>query len=151
MHIVALDDQDRLFLSPAIDDWQAIEERGITVIIDMDAALDIGVSSLPDHLLYIYFPIYDEALPNLEKLHAVARLAANLIKGGHRVLSHCCMGFNRSALVAGLILNYLGMSGPEVVKVMRQRRPGALFNEIFADYLLSLGNGEGAPGAATGE
>ncbi|HEY0783262.1 MAG TPA: dual specificity protein phosphatase [Thermoanaerobaculia bacterium] len=143
MNIVALDDQDRLFLSPAIDDWRAIEEHGITVIIDLDGALDLGVSSLPDHLLYIYFPIYDEALPNLEKLHAIARLAANLVKDGHRVLSHCCMGFNRSALVAGLILNYLGMSGPDAVSLLRSRRPGALFNEVFAEYLLSLTNGDG--------
>ena len=55
----------------------------------------------------------------------VARLAAHLVLGGHRVLAHCCMGFNRSALVAGLILNYLGMSGPEAVTLLRERRPGA--------------------------
>jgi protein-tyrosine phosphatase len=48
------------------------------------------------------------------------------------------MGFNRSALLAGLILRYLGMSGPEVVEHLRQRRPGALFNEVFAAYLVSL-------------
>jgi len=54
------------------------------------------------------------------------------------VLSHCGMGFNRSALVAGLILHELGMPGPEVVARLRDRRPGALFNETFAAYLESL-------------
>jgi protein-tyrosine phosphatase len=48
------------------------------------------------------------------------------------------MGFNRSALLAGLILHRLGMSGPAAVERLRQRRPGALFNEQFAAYLLSL-------------
>jgi protein-tyrosine phosphatase len=93
-------------------------------------------------VLYIYFPIYDEELPNLAKLNAVADLGAGLIRSGHRVLSHCGMGFNRSALVAGLILCRLGMTGPEAVKRLRDRRQGALFNEVFAAHLESLG----APG-----
>jgi hypothetical protein len=37
-----------------------------------------------------------------------------------------------------LILNQLGMPGPDVVQRMRERRPGALFNERFAEYLLTL-------------
>jgi hypothetical protein len=48
------------------------------------------------------------------------------------------MGFNRSALVAGRILHCLGMPGPEVVDRLRERRPGALFNEVFAEHLRSL-------------
>jgi hypothetical protein len=48
------------------------------------------------------------------------------------------MGFNRSALVAGLILHRLGMPGPDVVQRIRDRRPGALFNECFAAHLESL-------------
>ena len=49
------------------------------------------------------------------------------------------MGFNRSALVAGLILHKLGMPGRQVVAQIRARRPGALYNEQFARYLESLG------------
>jgi protein-tyrosine phosphatase len=48
------------------------------------------------------------------------------------------MGFNRSALVAGIILHKLGMSGPDIVRRIRERRPGALFNDCFAAYLESL-------------
>jgi len=43
-----------------------------------------------------------------------------------------------SALVAGIILTELGMSGAEAVSRLRERRPGALFNERFAAYLESL-------------
>jgi protein-tyrosine phosphatase len=49
------------------------------------------------------------------------------------------MGFNRSALIAGLILCELGYAGPEAVSRLRARRPGALFNERFAAYLESRG------------
>ena len=54
------------------------------------------------------------------------------------MLSHCGMGFNRSALVAGLILHKRGMPGPAVVARLRERRAGALFNERFAAWLESL-------------
>jgi protein-tyrosine phosphatase len=137
--IVKLDEEGLLYLSPDIDEWAPVEELRISAVIDMDGDLDIGVPTIPNHMLYIYFPIFDEELPDLEKLHAVARMAAALIKSGHRVLSHCGMGLNRSALMAGLILTYLGMNGREVVELIRQRRPGALFNENFASYLISLG------------
>jgi protein-tyrosine phosphatase len=138
MEIIQVDEAGSLFLSPDVDDWEPIERLRISVVFDMDGDLDIGVPTVPNHMLYIYFPIYDEDLPDLEKLHAVARLGAALIKTGHRVLSHCGMGLNRSALMAALILTYLGMPGADAVDLLRQKRPGALYNENFANYLLSI-------------
>ena len=58
------------------------------------------------------------------------------------MLSHCGMGYNRSAFVAGLIMIEMGMSGPEVVARLRERRPGALFNDGFADCLNALSRSE---------
>src|SRR5215813_4598515 len=138
MDIIRLDEDGFLYLSPDIDEWQRVEELQISAVIDMDGDLDIGVPTVPNHMLYVYFPIFDEDLPDLEKLHAVAKMGAALIRTGHRVLSHCGMGLNRSALMAGLILTYLGTPGPEAVDVLRQKRPGALYNENFATYLLSI-------------
>lgn len=138
MDIICLDDAGCLFLSPRITSWEPIDRHGISVVIDLEGELDTGVPTHPGHILYIYFPIYDEDLPDMPKLQAVARLGADLIKSGHRVLSHCGMGFNRSALVAGLILVNLGMDGAEAVAHLRGRRPGALFNEVFAEYLNQL-------------
>lgn len=138
MDVVLLNENGNLFLSPDIDDWATIEALGISVIIDLDGDLDLGVPTIPNQMLYIYFPIYDENLPDLIKLHAVARLGASLVEQGHKVLCHCLMGFNRSALVAGLILVYFGMSGEEVVKQLQSKRAGALYNETFAGFLRSV-------------
>jgi len=138
MDIICIDDKGCLFLSPRIDDWQHLDQRGITVVIDLEGDLDAGVPTLPNSVLYLYFPIFDEDLPDLAKLHAVARLGANLVEAGHKVLSHCGMGFNRSALVAGLILVHLGMTGEEAFSLLRAKRPGALFNDVFAGYLRGL-------------
>jgi protein-tyrosine phosphatase len=88
------------------------------------ANLDLGISNIPNHMLYVYFPIYNEDLPDLNKLHALAKLGARLVANGEKVLAHCGMGLNRSALVAGLVLTYLGMKGEDAVALLREKRPG---------------------------
>lgn len=133
-----VDDDGCLFISPVINDWNIVSSYGVDTVIDLEGGLDECIPTAPNGCLYVYFPIYDEDLPDLRKLEAVARLGAHLVSGGHRVLSHCGMGFNRSALVAGRILHALGMPGAEVVARLRARRPGALFNQVFAEHLLQL-------------
>jgi len=127
-------------MSAAIVEWADLEPYGIDTVIDLEGGLDACIPTASNQCLYIYFPIDDDdrELPNLTKLRAIARLAASLVREGHRVLSHCGLGFNRSALVAGLILTELGMSGPAAVARLRQRRPGALYNDHFARFLESL-------------
>ena len=140
MELFQVDDEARLFISPALENWDAVARYGIDTIIDLEGDLDSCIPTATNNCLYIYFPIDDdnEKLPNMIKLRAIARLGATRIAEGHRVLSHCGMGFNRSAFVAGLIMIEMGMSGPEVVARLRERRPGALFNDGFADCLHAL-------------
>ena len=138
MELFPIDDAEMLFISPAIEDWSPVLARRIGCVIDLDGEVDHGVPTLPNHMLYVYFPIFDEDLPDLARLDAVATLGTRLLESGQRVLSHCGMGFNRSALVAGLILVQRGMKGADAVVRIRSRRPGALFNETFAAYLESL-------------
>lgn len=133
-----VDDDARLFISPAINDWATVSPHNVDTVIDLEGGLDGCIPTVPNRCLYVYFPIFDEDLPVLAKLHALARMGASLIRDGHIVLSHCGMGYNRSALVAGLILTELGMSGTDAVTRLRDRRPGALFNDRFAEYLASV-------------
>jgi hypothetical protein len=138
MDLFQIDDDSRLFISPAINDWATLASFKIDTVIDLEGGLDGCIPTVPNRCLYVYFPIFDEDLPAKAKLHGIAKLGASLMKEGHVVLSHCGMGYNRSALVAGLILNELGMPGSAAVSRIRERRPGALFNTKFASYLESL-------------
>jgi hypothetical protein len=140
-----IDDDARLFISPAISDWAVVAPHRVDTVIDLEGGLDGCIPTIPNQCLYVYFPIFDEDLPVLPKLHGIARLGASLMREGHIVLSHCGLGFNRSALVAGLILTELGMSGPAAVDRLRSARPGALFNERFATYLSSIAPKVGGP------
>ena len=140
MELFPIDDDQRLFISGDLDSWDCVVPHGIDVVIDLDGGLDACIPTETNNCLYIYFPFDDDdqSLPNMAKLHAVAVLAASLIRAGHRVLTHCNMGFNRSGLVAGLILTSLGMAGGAAVSRIRERRPGALYNDRFAQYLIDL-------------
>ena len=138
MEIYKIDEEGLLYIGPDIDEWDSLNNNDINVIFDLDDDLDIGIPEVPNQLLYIYFPFEDRELPNLAKLHENAKLGASLIKQGYRVLCHCGMGHNRSALLAGLILTYLGMSGEKAVELIRKQRMGALYNKNFAAYLHSI-------------
>jgi len=139
MELFQIDEEGRLFVSAAISRWNVAESRGVDVVIDLEGGLDLCIPTQANHCLYVYFPFDDDdrTLPSLSKLQAIAQLGASLVRDGHTVLSHCTSGFNRSALVAGLILRELGLSGAEALARVRARRPGALYNEAFADYLVS--------------
>jgi hypothetical protein len=137
MELCQVDDDGRLFISPALDGWDAAAASGIDVVIDLEGGLDACIPTEAGHCLYIYFHINDdnEQLPPMAKLRAIAHLGAALVAEGHRVLSHCGLGYNRSALLAGLILVELGMPGPVALSRLRERRPGALYNDLFAAFL----------------
>ena len=138
MDIVAINADETLYVSGEIEDWEALLERGIDTIVDMDASVDAGLPQTPGSILYVYHPILDDDLPNLVKIEALGRLVANLVASDHRVLVHCRMGFNRSVLVIATALTYLGMTGEQALGHLRLCRPGALFNETFAAHVLDL-------------
>jgi protein-tyrosine phosphatase len=138
MELVAINAEETLFVSGEIDDWPLVRERGIDTIIDMDGDVDPGIPEAPGEILYVYHPIRDEALPNLKKLEALGRLVADLVSQDHRVLVHCRMGFNRSNLVIATALTFLGMCGDDAVRHLQECRPGALYNENFAEHVRRL-------------
>ncbi|SFB91188.1 protein-tyrosine phosphatase family protein [Spirosoma endophyticum] len=138
MELYQITDEGTLFISPSIDDWNPISQLTIDAVFNLDCTLDQNIPEVMNDTLYIFFPFEDQHLPDLKKLHDLARLGANLINSGHQVLSHCGMGHNRSALLAGLVLTYLGLSGKEAVRLLRAKRQGALYNKEFAAYLESV-------------
>lgn len=142
---VAIDDGGRLWIAADCGDWAAVVvEHNVSVVIDLERDLDRGIPAEADSVVYLYFPIRDEGLPPLKRLHAVARFGAELLQRGERVLIHCEMGLNRSALLAGLMLVHDGESGEAALARLQARRPGALYNNFFADYLRQQPAG-GAP------
>lgn len=138
MELIAVNEEQTLFVSGAIDDWELLRRARVDTIVDMDGDVDTGVPEAPNQILYVYFPILDEELPCQRKLHAVGRMVADLVRADHVALVHCRMGFNRSNLVIATALTYLGMTGGQALEHLQRIRPGALYNENFAEYVRGL-------------
>ena len=138
MELIAINEQGTLYVSGEIDDWEPLRRASVDTLVDMDGDIDPGVPQAPNAILYVYYPILDEELPDCEKLHAVGRMVAELVRTRHVVLVHCRMGFNRSNLVIATALTYLGMSGTQALAHLQKLRPGALYNENFARYVCGL-------------
>lgn len=138
MQIHRANPEGTLLVSGAIDDWGLIRAHQVSTIVDLDGGVDPGLPETPNDLLYIYFPIVDDELPDLVRLRALSRMLAELVKVDRVVLVHCLFGLNRSNLVLGTVLTYFGLSGAEAVNRLRALQPGALLNETFATYLMGL-------------
>jgi protein-tyrosine phosphatase len=57
-------------------------------------------------------------------------------KSGKRVAAKCQAGWNRSGLVAALVLLHDGFTAEEAISLIRERRsPNALCNQHFVNYI----------------
>jgi protein-tyrosine phosphatase len=83
--------------------------------------------------------IDDGPLPDLSILYGVGKLISFWVLAGRKVLVHCGAGINRSGLVTGVALLSLGYDGSGAVTQIQSKRPGALQNRVFKDYLNSKG------------
>ena len=93
MELFQVDADGLLFVSAEIVDWLPIAERKVRLVIDLDAEMDCGVPTIPNNLIYAYFPFNDNELPGLVELHALGRLVAQMMRHKRPVLVHCAMGF----------------------------------------------------------
>jgi protein-tyrosine phosphatase len=89
--------------------------------------------------MVIRCPIPDDHLSTAEvsRTLTTAKMVADALLGGQRVLVTCAAGINRSVLVASLALNRITrMGADDLVRVMRTRRhPTALYNRHFQELL----------------
>ena len=127
------------------NDFATLQKLNIGAIIDLEG----GAYLLPAFVgkdNYKYWPIQDiPELPDLKQLDEVAqwgykrwRPPIGDWKSGKNLLTHCVAGCNRSGLVTGKILILKGLTGKEAVALIRKKRPGALSNFVFANYLEGL-------------
>lgn len=125
--------EEKLFILSAIREPEKVKAAGINVLYDLEGFRDRDIAWLT---YYGYWPIKDEPrLPDLWELSGRAWDAYQWWEKGYTVGIHCRMGKNRAALVTGEVLRLSGMTGPETVRLIREKRPGALSNEVFREYL----------------
>ena len=118
------------------EDVEKVRDLKIQTIIDLEGGFDPPMDFL---VSYLYWPISDIPwLPDRDVLFCVAAFGAHILNTNKRVLVHCKQGLNRSSLVCGRIMSVMGWKGPEILKVINEKIPGALWNPIFREYVRGL-------------
>ncbi len=85
---------------------------------------------------YAYIPDGVLTADELDHVRRFARLGADAVRAGRKVLARCQAGYNRSALLAAFILLRLGHTSHEAIHLVREARgPYTLFNASFVDLI----------------
>ena len=98
-----------------------------------------GIARFPTTLNYWAPNLDTENLAHAKQMSKAAKVAAAVIykhlKEGKRVLCTCAQGRNRSGLANGFALRKFGMTGDEAVRLIQEKRPTALTNELFCKMI----------------
>ena len=117
-----------------------LRKHGIDIVVNVWSRPDMEISQ--EMFRYIHWPIPDGELRDSDRrfLEGMAlRVAGDILHEDHKVLVHCHAGRNRSALVSALLVRQLlDLSGEQAIEYVRERRPNALANEHFCNYLKGL-------------
>jgi hypothetical protein len=118
------------------EDVEFIKDLGIRFMVDLEGGFDPPMDFL---YCYVLWSIRDlPFLPDLDVLLSVSTFVSMEVSFKHKVLVHCSQGLNRSGLVCARAMTLMGIPGPEAIKQIREKRPGALWNPVFADYVEGL-------------
>jgi protein-tyrosine phosphatase len=118
------------------EDVEKVKDLKINLIIDLEGGFDPPMNFLDS---YLFWPILDlPFLPDLQGLLMVSSFGKWALDYHRRVLVHCRCGFNRSGLVCGRIMALKGCRGPEILRKITEKVPGALWNPIFREYIRGL-------------
>ncbi|MGN6088039.1 MAG: protein-tyrosine phosphatase family protein [Actinomycetales bacterium] len=131
-------------------DFEWVRQTGIDVVVDVADAHAHPPQGAVDGLTYLKCPLVDgDEVPDPAVTLRLARLVAELLASGHRVLVHCTFGRNRSGLLVALIVReVLGVDGDDAVRHVQACRDRALNNKAFAAWLRSLPAPEDSPRTA---
>lgn len=138
----ALFQRGRTHSVPMAEKLARLQELGITHAVAMAPAFpdeDLVELDAIGLLHFTHYPITDGMLRSGSYIDLMAqRLAAEIDKGAV-VLTMCNAGRNRSGLLSALIVHHaFGIPGADAIEVVRSRRPNALANDYFVDFLESF-------------
>lgn len=115
-------------------DGVSLESEGFDQIISLYPREKYKVGQ---HTEVVEIRAYDSPTQDPTVFISVAKMAADLVEQGKKVLVHCQAGLNRSGVVTALTLCNLGFDSADAVELMREKRsPLVLCNEAFESWVL---------------
>jgi len=117
------------------DKLKELQRLRVSIVVNLWNIPDVLLKDAIPH--YYHLPIPDSIVKDDKMLLKIVKEVANLIREGKAALVHCHAGRNRSGLFNALLcMNLLGMTGAAAVEHVRLRRPNALANENFVEFII---------------
>lgn len=134
--------RDDLFIRGMFDKrprkLEELQELGVSNVISMLRKHDPDLDGL-DWLDYRNYPLPDTSTVAEQPLWHAALHAAREITDGKKVLIHCISARDRCPTTAALTLTILeGISGPEAMLRVKQKKPNTFYNKAFVAYLKNI-------------
>lgn len=112
-------------------------------VVDWDQFDDVVTMSrmapsprLGEDGLWLHVPIPDAEMEDPDGVREAARVVAERVGAGRRVLVHCWAGLNRSGVVSARALMLMGVPVAQAIAAVRAARGQvALFNRAFVQWL----------------
>jgi protein-tyrosine phosphatase len=115
----------------------AVATDEFDLVISLFARDDHGPDPGVEHLV-LEIPDAPLAPDQIDAVRRLGARASDAVRARRNTFVRCRVGHNRSGLVVGQALMDLGMTAPEAIALIRQRRsPDALNNKVFVAYLES--------------
>lgn len=113
---------------------ETLRERNISIVVNLHRRQN---RNLPPNVMHIQWPIADNKIPDVATLKGLVRFLVDFLRWGDgAILVHCNAGRNRSSLVTAMVMaQYFGFSGKKCIELVRERRPNALANPHFVEFL----------------
>lgn len=103
-----------------------------------DVVVDLtGAHRAIEDIIAVEWPIVDGPMPDPAKARALGQWVADMVDRGMRVQVLCAAGLNRSGLIVGRALIEMGYEPSEAIAEIRAKRPNALHNTAFVEWLRS--------------
>lgn len=116
--------------------YSPLMPQGFDAVVDCRELSDWTLIGPP----FLHLPMIDgSTLPPRYLIDMGCQFIDQAHENGLKVLCHCAQGHNRSGLVmTSYIIRYIKDDAKAAIDLIRSKRPGALTNEVFVSYLLSL-------------
>jgi len=115
------------------EDIEFVKDLGVKCVVDLEGGLDPEMYFLDT---YLFWPIHDVPfLPDTNLLYMVCRFIELQVSWGGKVLVHCSQGLNRAGLVCARVMIMKGVKGREAIRLIREKRPGSLWNPVFYEFI----------------